>query len=144
MRRDVQTDMATVIPAFVQLTKLRSRSQQFVSCPALGEERRGEKARAQVKTCGGQRGLSWLWDGRFTSTGPWPCQIALSVRPVMCTTEDTRREKVIWLIKATVTPDWNNRLIGHQVWGCWILLFYEKDLCGEIWIKCMNKTDTMA
>lgn len=32
-RRDAQTDMATVIPAFVQLTKLGSHGQQFVSCP---------------------------------------------------------------------------------------------------------------
>lgn len=45
MRKDAQTDMATVIPAFVRLTKLGSHGQQFVSCPPLGEERKLEKVR---------------------------------------------------------------------------------------------------
>lgn len=49
MRKDAQTDMATVIPAFVQLTKLESHGQQFVSCPPLGEERKLEKVRERER-----------------------------------------------------------------------------------------------
>lgn len=64
MRRDAQTDMATVIPAFVRLTKLGLHGQQFVSCPPLGEEeRKREKVRERVKTCRGQRSqLAVRWE----------------------------------------------------------------------------------
>ncbi|KAL1260850.1 hypothetical protein QQF64_008677 [Cirrhinus molitorella] len=69
-----------------------------------GGEKTRESERERVKTCRGQRSqLAVRWEVSAveflprtdTSTGPWPCQMALSIRRVMCTTEAALREKVI-------------------------------------------------
>lgn len=61
MRRDAQTDMATVIPRLVRITKLGSRGQQFVSCPPMGGgEKTSESERERERRRAADRGLSWL------------------------------------------------------------------------------------
>lgn len=69
MRRDAQTDMATVIPGLVRLTKLGSCSQRFVSCPPMGGRRENERKWERWTERGwrraADRGLSWLWERRL-------------------------------------------------------------------------------